>query len=82
MMSRLVAKPIDKLRAAADAVSRGNLSVDLGRAGARRADEFGQLLCEFDQMVQKLREKEKLRQTFGLHVGTRGGTNPRERLRD
>ena len=33
MMSRLVAKPIDKLRAAADAVSRGNLSVDLGRAG-------------------------------------------------
>jgi adenylate cyclase len=71
MMSRLVAKPIDKLRAAADAVSRGNLSVDLGRAGARRADEFGQLLCEFDQMVQELREKEKLRQTFGLHVGRR-----------
>ena len=71
MMSRLVAKPIDQLRIAADAVSRGNLAVDLGRAGARRADEFGRLLCEFDQMVRELRDKEKLRQTFGLHVGRR-----------
>src|SRR5438876_7328450 len=71
MMSRLVAKPIDLLRAAADAVSHGNLAIDLSHAGARRADEFGRLLCEFDQMVQELREKEKLRQTFGLHVGRR-----------
>jgi len=71
MISRLVAKPIDQLRTAADAVSRGNLSVDLSRAGARRADEFGRLLCEFDQMVRELRDKEKLRQTFGLHVGRR-----------
>jgi adenylate cyclase len=71
MMSRLVAKPIDQLRAAADAVSRGDLAVDLGRAGARRPDEFGRLLCEFDQMVRELRDKERLRQTFGLHVGRR-----------
>jgi len=71
MMSRLVAKPIDQLRTAADAVSRGNLAVDLRGAGARRADEFGRLLCEFDQMVHELRDKEKLRQTFGLHVGRR-----------
>ncbi|HTL78594.1 MAG TPA: adenylate/guanylate cyclase domain-containing protein [Candidatus Babeliales bacterium] len=71
MMSRLVAKPIDQLRSAADAVSRGNLAVDLRRAGARRPDEFGRLLCEFDQMVRELRDKEKLRQTFGLHVGRR-----------
>jgi adenylate cyclase len=71
MMSRLVAKPIDQLRAAADAVSRGDLDVDLGLAGARRADEFGRLLSEFDHMVRELREKEKLRRTFGLHVGRR-----------
>jgi adenylate cyclase len=71
MMSRLVAKPIDQLRNAADAVSRGNLSVDLHQAGSRRADEFGRLLCEFDQMIRELRDKEKLRQTFGLHVGRR-----------
>src|SRR6059058_3864435 len=51
MMSWLVGKPIDQLRTAADAVSRGNLDVDLGSAGARRADEFGRLLSEFDAMV-------------------------------
>ena len=71
MMSRLVAKPIDQLRMAADAVSHGNLAVDLSRVGAQRADEFGRLLSEFDQMVRELRDKEKLRQTFGLHVGRR-----------
>ena len=32
---------------------------------------LGRLLCEFDQMVRELRDKEKLRQTFGLHVGRR-----------
>src|SRR5919108_3816600 len=67
MMSRLIAKPVDQLRAAADAVSRGDLTVDLRRAGAGRADEFGRLLCEFDQMVRELRNKEKVRQAFGLH---------------
>src|SRR6059058_2032347 len=71
MLSWLIAKPIDQMRAAADAVSRGNLHVDVGPAGAARADEFGRLLSEFDQMVRQLREKEKLRQTFGLHVGKR-----------
>jgi adenylate cyclase len=68
MMSWLVAKPIDRLRAAADAVSRGKFDVDLG---VTRADEFGRLLGAFDQMVRELRDKEKLRQTFGLHVGKR-----------
>ena len=71
MMSRLVAKPIDELRTAADAVARGNFNVNLSRAGTRRADEFGRLLCEFDQMVRELRDKERLRQTFGLLVGRR-----------
>src|SRR5262249_29252237 len=68
MMSWLVAKPIDQLRAAADAVSRGEFNVGLG---GTRAGEFGRLLGEFDNMVRELRDKEKLRQTFGLHVGKR-----------
>ena len=36
---------------------------------ARRADELVACFCEFDQMVRELRDKEKLRQTFGLRVG-------------
>ena len=38
---------------------------------ASRADEFGQLLGEFNHMLRELKDKEKLRQTFGLHVGQR-----------
>ena len=68
MLSWLVAKPIDQLRSAADAVSRGKFDVVLP---VTRADEFGRLLGEFDHMVRELKEKEKLRQTFGLHVGRR-----------
>ncbi|MEY2538243.1 MAG: adenylate cyclase [Verrucomicrobiota bacterium] len=68
MISWLVARPIDQLRTAADAVSRGALDIEVPVA---RADEFGLLLGEFNNMVRGLKEKEKLRQTFGLHVGQR-----------
>src|SRR5437762_7782140 len=68
MLSWLVAKPIDQLRTAADAVAHGKFDVHLG---VTRADEFGRLLGEFDHMVRELKDKEKLRQTFGLHVGRR-----------
>ncbi len=68
MLSWLVAKPIDQMRAAADAVSRGKWDVNVS---VTRADELGRLLGEFDHMIRQLKDKEKLRQTFGLHVGRR-----------
>lgn len=66
LISRLVAEPIDHLRVAAQAVAGGHLDV---RVPMVRADEFGLLIGEFNQMVSELRDKERLRQTFGLHVG-------------
>jgi adenylate cyclase len=68
MISGLVARPIDSLRQAAESVSRGKLDITVPVA---RADEFGLLLGEFNNMIRGLQEKEKLRQTFGLHVGER-----------
>jgi adenylate cyclase len=68
MISRLVAKPIDQLRAAADSVARGDLDCHVPVA---RADEFGVLIGEFNHMLGELKGKERLRQTFGLHVGER-----------
>jgi len=68
MLSWLVSKPIDQMRAAADAVSRGKWDVNVS---VTRADELGRLLGEFDHMIRQLKDKEKLRQTFGLHVGRR-----------
>jgi adenylate cyclase len=68
MLSRLVAQPIDQLRAAAQAVAEGNLET---RVPTTRPDEFGHLHATFNHMVGELQEKERLRQTFGMHVGRR-----------
>ena len=66
MISRLFLEPIDYLRSAAQAVARGRLDVEVPLV---RADEFGLLIGEFNHMLVELREKERLRRTFGLHVG-------------
>lgn len=66
MITRLVARPVDELRAAFQAVGQGQLDV---RLPLRRADEFGSLVGDFNQMVADLSEKERLRRIFGLHVG-------------
>ena len=66
LITRLVAKPVDELRAAFHAVGQGQLDVQIP---LRRADEFGALVGDFNQMVMELRDKERLRRVFGLHVG-------------
>ena len=66
LIGRSVAQPVNQLRAAARAVTQGNLDLQVP---LRRADEFGALISEFNGMITGLREKERLRQTFGLHVG-------------
>lgn len=66
LMSNLVARPIDELKSAASDVADGHLD---RRVSAARPDEFGQLLAAFDHMIEQLREKERIRQSFGLHVG-------------
>jgi adenylate cyclase len=66
LISRLVMEPIDYLRNAAQAVAKGRLDFHVPLV---RADEFGLLIGEFNHMIEELREKERLRRTFGLHVG-------------
>ena len=66
LIARLVAEPVDQLRAAAQAVAKGRYDV---RVPLRRADEFGALIGDFNRMVEELSDKERLRQTFGVHVG-------------
>jgi adenylate cyclase len=66
LIGRLVSKPIDHLRTAAQGISEGRLDSNVQLP---RADEFGLLIAEFNHMLHELREKERLRQTFGLHVG-------------
>lgn len=66
MIARLVADPLDELRAAMQAVAAGRFDV---RLPLRRADEFGTLIGNYNLMAEELEGKERLRRTFGLHVG-------------
>lgn len=66
MIGRLVGEPIDLLSRAVRDVAAGRLDTQMS---LQRPDEFGLLISEFNRMIRELREKEQLRETFGLHVG-------------
>jgi adenylate cyclase len=66
LVGRLVTEPIDDLTGAALSVSKGDLGVKIGRT---RADEFGPLIDAFNTMVGGLREKVRIEENFGRHVG-------------
>ncbi len=66
MLGRLVAHPVKQLRKASIRVAEGDLNV---RVNLLRADDFGLLIEQFNAMVEGLREREKLQETFGRHVG-------------
>ncbi|QDU80381.1 Adenylate cyclase 1 [Polystyrenella longa] len=63
---RWITRPVEDLRDASRQVSEGNLEA---RVDLLRADEFGPLIDEFNHMVTGLREKERVEETFGRHVG-------------
>ncbi len=68
MVGRLVGEPIDMLSNAARNVAAGQLDTHVL---LHRPDEFGLLISEFNHMIRELREKKQLRETFGLHVGSK-----------
>ncbi len=68
LLGRLVTEPVDELRQATQAVAAGDLSV---RIPDLRADEFGQLIDGFNTMVAELRQKRRIEEDFGRHVGER-----------
>lgn len=65
--SRSVTQPIDALRRSQQAVEEGDLSTEV------RVDdgaEVGSLQAGFNQMVSGLRERQRIRDLFGRHVGS------------
>jgi adenylate cyclase len=67
LLGRLVTQPVAELRDAAQAVAEGNLDVHIP---ILRADEFGLLIDGFNTMVTELREKRRVEESFGRHVGS------------
>jgi adenylate cyclase len=64
-VSRSVAEPLGVLAAAMAEVERGRLDT---RAPVTGADEIGQVTEGFNQMVQGLRERERVTEVFGKYV--------------
>jgi adenylate cyclase len=66
LMGQLYGEPIGQLLKAAKRVDIGDLDA---RVDLLRGDEFGPLIQEFNEMTAGLKEKESIRNMFGLHVG-------------
>ncbi len=66
ILSWLTATPVRVVRAALTSVEQGDLDTDLV---VFDGTELGQLQRGFNQMVQGLRERERVRALFGQHVG-------------
>ncbi len=64
-MARQFVRPIRTVAQAMEAVRRGNLQMSLE---LRRGDEIGVLARSFNFMVQGLRERERIRNTFARYV--------------
>jgi class 3 adenylate cyclase len=68
LVSAGVTRPVRQLLAGARAVEAGNLNETLV---VTSRDEIGLLTAAFNQMVEQLRLKERLRETFGKYVDPR-----------
>src|SRR5712691_3132479 len=68
LVSAGVTRPVRRLLEGARAVEAGNLD---GTLVATSQDEIGHLTTAFNQMVEQLRLKERLRETFGKYVDPR-----------
>jgi adenylate cyclase len=66
LVELLVVDPIKALQHTAAEVTHGNLGI---RLNLLRADEFGPLVAEFNQMIAELQDNQYLQETFGRHVG-------------
>jgi adenylate cyclase len=64
-VARSVADPLRELERAMDAVARGDLD---RRCPVVSTDEIGAVAEGFNRMVQGLRERERIRETFGRYV--------------
>ncbi|RZQ62184.1 adenylate/guanylate cyclase domain-containing protein [Amycolatopsis suaedae] len=75
LLARAVASPLHRLRVALDEVARGRTDVTVP---VDDSSEIGMLQTSVNDMVAGLRERERLRDLFGRHVGTEVATHALE----
>jgi class 3 adenylate cyclase len=67
LVTRVVNRPVQALRAAMNRVAQGDLGV---LVPVRSTDELGELNEHFNEMVGELRQAERMRELFGRYVST------------
>jgi adenylate cyclase len=65
LLSKSILRPIADLQRATDAVRRGDLDAAVP---VTTGDELGDLAASFNQMVNGLRERERIREAFGTYL--------------
>jgi adenylate cyclase len=65
LVSRFINRPVQALRGAMGRVAAGDLAVSVP---VRSTDELGELNQHFNEMVESLRQAERLRELFGRYV--------------
>jgi adenylate cyclase len=65
LVSKSILSPLSELERAVDAVSEGRYDVSLP---VITGDELGDLAASFNEMVEGLRERERLREAFGTYL--------------
>src|SRR5581483_8163804 len=65
LLSRSILRPIEDLEAATERIRQGRFSEHVP---VTTSDEFGELASAFNQMVDGLAERERLREAFGTYL--------------
>lgn len=66
LVARSLARPLLRMADATGKVARGDLDIDL--SDIRRTDEVGQLATGFTRMVEGLKQRDFIRDTFGRYL--------------
>jgi adenylate cyclase len=65
LLSKSILRPIADLQRATDAVRKGDFE---GAVPVTTGDELGELAASFNQMLEGLRERERIREAFGTYL--------------
>ncbi len=66
LVARSISRPLGRMASEAMKVAEGDLNIDLSEI--RSSDEVGQLAQSFTQMAEGLKERERIKDTFGRYV--------------
>ncbi|MEJ2716313.1 MAG: adenylate/guanylate cyclase domain-containing protein [Deltaproteobacteria bacterium] len=68
VISRSLTRPLVRMAQATARVAKGDLDLELNQSDIRRQDEVGLLAQHFKRMVAGLKERDRIRDTFGRYL--------------